>query len=133
MVDETKKKKQEYKSLDKNEYKKVRNLYSNAMTESLQHGRYIGNLNEKDLTTLLSYKDDDSVFGTKLKAGSIRELINDIALDKVKAKPQFGKKDGGAVRKGDSETVKMYKHGGEVKKSKVAGRLAQRGYGKARK
>jgi hypothetical protein len=44
-------------------------------------------------------------------------------------------KDGGAVRKGDSETVKMYKHGGEVKskKSKVAGRLAQRGYGKARK
>ena len=42
-------------------------------------------------------------------------------------------KDGGAVRKGDSETVKMYRHGGEVKKSKVAGRLAQRGYGKARK
>ena len=32
-----------------------------------------------------------------------------------------------------NETVKMYKHGGEVKKSKVAGRLAQRGYGKARK
>jgi hypothetical protein len=49
-------------------------------------------------------------------------------------KPKFLNK-GGAVRKGDSETVKMYKHGGEVKskKSKVAGRLAQRGYGKARK
>jgi hypothetical protein len=42
---------------------------------------------------------------------------------------------GGAVRKGDSEAVQKYKHGGEVKKkkSKVAGRLAQRGYGKARK
>ena len=45
------------------------------------------------------------------------------------------KQKGGAVRKGDSETVQMYKHGGEVKskKSKLAGRLAQRGYGKARK
>ena len=44
-------------------------------------------------------------------------------------------KDGGVVRKGDSEAVQKYKHGGEVKKkkSKVAGRLAQRGYGKARK
>ena len=45
------------------------------------------------------------------------------------------KKDGGVVRKGDSEAVQKYKDGGEVKKkkSKVAGRLAQRGYGKARK
>jgi len=134
MVDETKKK-QSSDGLNKNEYKKFRNLYTNAMNESGQHGRYIGNLNQKDLTTLLSYKDDDSVFGTKLKAGQIRELINDINLDKVKAKPQFGKKDGGVVRKGDSEAVQMYKDGGEVKKkkSKVAGRLAQRGYGKARK
>jgi len=88
----TNKKKQEYKSLDKNEYKKVLRLYTNAMTESRQHGRYIGNLNQKDLTTLLSYKDNDSVFGTKLKAGQIRPLINDINLDKVKEKPQFKKK-----------------------------------------
>ena len=35
------------------------------------------------------------------------------------------KKDGGEVKK--------YHKGGEVKKSKVAGRLATRGYGKARK
>jgi len=50
------------------------------------------------------------------------------------AKPKFLNK-GGAIRKGDSEAVQMYKHGGEVKKkkSKLAGRLAQRGYGKARK
>ena len=42
---------------------------------------------------------------------------------------------GGAIRKGDSEAVQKYKDGGEVKKkkSKLAGRLAQRGYGKARK
>ena len=52
-----------------------------------------------------------------------------------RVKDKFGKKDGGAVRKGDSEAVQMYHAGGEVKKkkSKVAGRLAQRGYGKARK
>jgi len=50
------------------------------------------------------------------------------------AKPKFLNK-GGAVRKGDSEAVQMYKHGGEIKskKSKLAGRLAMRGYGKARK
>ena len=50
------------------------------------------------------------------------------------AKPKFLNK-GGAIRKGDSEAVQKYKDGGEVKKkkSKLAGRLAQRGYGKARK
>jgi hypothetical protein len=69
--------------------------------------------------------------GAMQVAGKFNDPIIKNLIEKVKDK--FGKKDGGAVRKGDSETVKMYRHGGEVKKSKVAGRLAQRGYGKARK
>lgn len=65
-----------------------------------------------------------------------REGVQKNIKSKIKDKedkPEM--KDGGTVRKGDSETVKMYHAGGEVKKkkSKVAGRLAMRGYGAARK
>tara|TARA_R110001599_G_scaffold342596_1_gene564594 strand:- start:783 stop:1247 length:465 start_codon:yes stop_codon:yes gene_type:complete len=71
--------------------------------------------------------------GAMQVAGKFNDPMIKNLVEKVKDK--FGKKDGGAVRKGDSEAVQMYKHGGEVKKkkSKLAGRLAQRGYGKARK
>ena len=78
-------------------------------------------------------KDSISNVKDKMKEAPSRETLEKLK-NLVPAEERF-MKDGGAVRKGDSETVKMYKHGGEVKskKSKVAGRLAQRGYGKARK
>ena len=71
--------------------------------------------------------------GAMRLAGQSNDPMIKNLIEKVKDK--FGKKDGGAIRKGDSEAVQMYKDGGEVKKkkSKLAGRLAQRGYGKARK
>jgi hypothetical protein len=103
------------------------------------------------ITAMIETMDMGSIDGAKLKkilkesgydnisdVETAEELgtMYDYAKNRKKsigAQKMSEMKDGGAVRKGDSETVKMYKHGGEVKKSKVAGRLAQRGYGKARK
>mgnify|MGYP003114451521 CR=1 FL=1 len=69
-------------------------------------------------------KDGKSISIRGEKSGKIPGLLSPLMKQK-----------GGAVRKGDAEAVQMYKHGGEVKskKSKLAGRLAMRGYGKARK
>ena len=86
-----------------------------------------GKFNDQQIKNLVEKVKD------KMKEAPSRETLEKLK-NLVPAEERF-MKDGGAVRKGDSETVKMYKHGGEVKskKSKVAGRLAQRGYGKARK
>ena len=100
---------------DFEEYKDQRNKFTDAMTEKLRHDRYPYNMSEKDLMKLLSYADEDKVFGSKVKAGEIRKFLNDRAKDKVLSRPEF-RKDGGMVTK-----------------SKVAGRLAKRGYGKAMK
>tara|TARA_R100001510_G_C7571898_1_gene147987 strand:- start:28 stop:414 length:387 start_codon:yes stop_codon:yes gene_type:complete len=112
----------EQKIADYNEYVDQRDKFTDAMTDKLRHDRYPYNMSEKDLMKLLAYADEDKVFGSKVKAGEIRKFLNDRAKDKVLSRPEFKKalkkKDGGLVRK---------------KKSKVAGRLALRGYGKAMK
>jgi len=112
----------EQKIVDYNEYIDQRDKFTDAMTDKLRHDRYPYNMSEKDLMKLLAYADEDKVFGSKVKAGEIRKFLNDRAKDKVLSRPEFKKalkkKDGGLVRK---------------KKSKVAGRLALRGYGKAMK
>jgi len=115
---ESKKEAEKQKKIaDFQDYIAERDKYTEAMTEKLRHDRYPYNLSEKDLMKLLSYADEDKVFGSKIKAGEIRRFLNDRAKDKVLSKPQF-RKDGGLVKKS---------------KSKVAGRLAKRGYGKAMK
>ena len=110
------------KEADYEEYKEQRNKFTQAMNEKLRHDRYPYNMSEKDLMKLLAYADEDKVFGSKVKAGEIRKFLNDRARDKVLSRPEFkkalNKKDGGLVKK---------------KKSKVAGKLAKRGYGKALK
>lgn len=115
---ESKKEAEKQKKIaDFQDYIAERDKYTEAMTEKLRHDRYPYNLSEKDLMKLLSYADEDKVFGSKIKAGEIRRFLNDRAKDKVLSKPQF-RKDGGMVTKS---------------KPKVAGRLAKRGYGKAMK
>jgi len=115
---ESKKEAEKQKKIaDFQDYIAERDKYTEAMTEKLRHDRYPYNLSEKDLMKLLSYADEDKVFGSKIKAGEIRRFLNDRAKDKVLSKPQF-RKDGGLVKKS---------------KSKVAGKLAKRGYGKAMK
>ena len=112
----------EQKIVDYNEYIDQRDKFTDAMTDKLRHDRYPYNMSEKDLMKLLAYADEDKVFGSKVKAGEIRKFLNDRAKDKVLSRPEFKKalkkKDGGLVRKS---------------KSKVAGRLAKRGYGRAMK
>jgi hypothetical protein len=105
------------------------------------------------ITAMIETMDMGSIDGAKLKkilkesgydkisdVETAEELgtMFDFAKNRKKAigaRKMSEMKDGGVVRKGDSEAVQMYKDGGEVKKkkSKLAGRLAQRGYGKARK
>jgi hypothetical protein len=99
------------------QYMDQRDKFTDAMTDKLRHDRYPYNMSEKDLMKLLSYADDDKVFGSKVKASEIRQFLNDRAKDKVLSRPEF-RKEGGMVSK---------------KKSKVAGRLALRGYGRAMK
>jgi hypothetical protein len=102
---------------DYDKYKKQRTKYSDAMKNAGRYDRYPYNLSEKELMKLLAYADEDKVFGSKVKAGEIRDFLNDRATDKVLSRPEF-RKDGGMVTKN---------------KSKVAGKLALRGYGRAMK
>ena len=96
----------------------------------------MGSIDSAKLKKILKESGYDKI--TDVETPAELGAIFDFAKNKKKstdAKKMSEMKDGGAVRKGDSEAVQMYKHGGEVKskKSKLAGRLAQRGYGKARK
>jgi hypothetical protein len=92
------------------EYKKQRGKYSDAMSDKGRHDRLPYNLSEKDLMKLLSYADEDKVFGSKVKAGEIRQFLNDRAKDKVLSRPEFkkavqNKKDGGMMNKKLTKTV----------------------------
>ena len=96
----------------------------------------MGSIDSAKLKKILKESGYDKI--TDVETPAELGAIFDFAKNKKKstdAKKMSEMKDGGAVRKGDSEAVQMYKHGGEVKskKSKLAGRLAMRGYGKARK
>ena len=94
----------------------------------------IGSLNKRELEALKA-----SPIQIQKKSQSQNDGVisfEELEKNQQKKEPKILKvAKGGAIRKGDSEAVQMYKHGGEVKKkkSKLAGRLAQRGYGKARK
>jgi len=97
-------------------------------------GTGIGRLNREELEALKA-----SPIQIQKKSQSQNDGVisfEELEKNQQKKEPKILKvAKGGAIRKGDSEAVQMYKHGGEVKKkkSKLAGRLAQRGYGKARK
>ncbi len=78
------------------QYKDQRDKFTDAMTDKGRHDRYPYNMSEKDLMKLLSYADEDRVFGSKVKAGEIRQFLNDRAKDKVLSRPEF-RKDGGSV------------------------------------
>lgn len=94
----------------------------------------IGSLNKRELEALKA-----SPIQIQKKSQSQNDGVisfEELEKNQQKKEPKILKvAKGGAIRKGDSEAVQKYKDGGEVKKkkSKVAGRLAQRGYGKARK
>ena len=97
-------------------------------------GAGIGSLNKKELEAL----KESPIQIQKKSQGQNDGVISfeELKKNQQKKEPKILKvAKGGAIRKGDSEAVQMYKDGGEVKKkkSKLAGRLAQRGYGKARK
>ena len=94
----------------------------------------IGSLNKRELEALKA-----SPIQIQKKSQSQNDGVisfEELEKNQQKKEPKILKvAKGGAIRKGDSEAVQKYKDGGEVKKkkSKLAGRLAQRGYGKARK
>ena len=94
----------------------------------------IGSLNKRELEALKASPIQIQKKSQSQNNGVIS--FEELEKNQQKKEPKILKvAKGGAIRKGDSEAVQKYKDGGEVKKkkSKLAGRLAQRGYGKARK